>query len=323
MTLENFISGLPTLGRATPASKFAETRDSIVGMFIIKNGDFAYDWDAAYTWPADYKKIGASVASTGNEPITGKNIIDVARSLTLRSKGWFFPHGTMGGSKPMGTPTKKQMKYGIFPVQGETGVITETATLNISGMHLNIEFWNSLRTASSGYTVLLFLNNAVIWVKPENTAQFHDIGVPIGGDSANSVTGGSAQLSYQSVGEIVWKEGVTFSHLDEPNFMFTFAAATPTGLSAATCTYGNLRFTGVAADGGSFTKPINEAAYSDCVVYSGSILSGPGSTGITINASTGAVTVAPGITAGTYKYRVIAQNNTSVYGVYDVTFVLS
>lgn len=322
MTLENFIAGQIALGRGTPASNFVETRDSFVGMFIIKNGDFRYDWDAAYAWPTGYKKIGTDVAATGSEPITGANIVDVARSLALKSKGWFFPHGTMGGSKAIGTPTKKSVKYGIFPVQGETGVITETAMLNISGMHLNLEFWNSLRSASSGYTVLLFLNNMVIWVKPEHTAQFHDIGVPVGGDSANSVTGGTAQLSYQSIGEIAWKEGVVFSHLDESNFKFTFGDPTPTSLTAASCTYGNLRFTGTAASGGSFTRPILEAAFSDCVIYEGKILSGPQLTGITVNATTGVVTVAV-VPAGTYKFRVIAQNNTSIYAVYDVTFVLA
>lgn len=300
-----------------------ETRDQFVSMVLVKNSDLIAEWGASYTWPTGYMKIFTSVAATGNEPITGKNIVDVLRSLAFQSKAWVYPHGTMRGSKAKGTPTKQQVIFGLLPVAKDTGTITELVEFDVAGFHLNIEFWNSLRAVGTGYQVFLFLNNMCIWVRPEHTGIFHDLGQAVGGDANNSVTSGSGQLSYQSVGEIPWKEGVIFAHLDESNFKFTFGAPTLTDLIAVPCQSGNLKLTGVAATGGSYTRPIAEAAFATCVSYSMEILSGPASTGITINGSTGAVTVAAGATAGTYKIRVIAQNTTSLYGFYDAIIVLS
>lgn len=323
MNLSSYLDKSVSLGRAIPAQNFKETRDAIVALAIVRAADLNLDWDASYTWPTGYKKIGTSVAATGNENASGKNIVDILRSLALNSAAWVFPHGTVRGSKARGVPTKQQEIYGINPVAKDTGVLTELAELRIAGMHLYQEYFNALRVAASDYHVFLFLNNMVIWVRPDHTPIFHDLGVGIGGDSANSVTGGDAQLSWQSVGEIVWKDGVNFAHLIQNNFQFTFAAATPTTLTQVTCTTGSLKFTGAASAGGSWTRPINEAAYSTCVTYSLEIQEGPGSTGFTINPDTGAVTVATGLTAGTYKVRVIAQNNTSVFGVYDAYVTLT
>ncbi len=323
MNLSSYLDKEEKLGRAIPAQNFTETRSQIIAVAMLRANDFNYDWDATYTWPTGYKKIGTDVAATGGEPLTGKNLIDVLRSLALNSTAWVFPHGTIRGSKGKPTPTKQQVMYGLNPVAKDTGVLTELAEIGVNGMHLNQEFWNNLRVASSDYHVFLFLSNMVIWVKPEHTPIFHDIGVVIDGDAANSITGGDFQLSYQSVGDIIWKDGVKLPHLNQFNFQFSFPAATPTLLTQVTCTSGSLKFTGTAEAGGSWTRPIKEAAFSTCVVYSLDILEGPGTTGISVNSSTGVVTVDTGLTAGTYKVRVMAQNNTSVFGVYDAYITLT
>lgn len=323
MNLSSYLDKSVGLGQAIPAQNFKETRDAITAISIVKASDLNLDWGASYTWPTGYKKIGTTVAATGSEAVTGKNIVDVLRSLALTSAAWFFPHGTVRGSKARGVPTKQQEVYGILPVAKDTGVITELFEMRIAGMHLYQEYFNQLRVASTDYHVFVFLNNMCIWVRPEHTPVFHDMGVAIGGDAANSVTGGDLQLSCQSVGEIVWKDNVPFAHMGQSNFQFTWAAAVPTTLTQVTCTTGSLKFTGTASAGGSWTRPINEAAYSTCVVYSLEILEGPGTTGFTIDSATGTVTVATGLTAGTYKVRVIAQNNTSVFGVYDAYVTLT
>lgn len=324
MDLETFVNELRPLGRANPVTNFRETRDSYVSMAIVRNGDLQLDWGASYTWPTGYIKIGTSIAATGSEPISGSNIVDVLRSMSLRSQVWFFPHGTMKGSKAAATPTKESEIFGILPVALDTGVLTELVELRVKGMHLNIDFWNGIRANPTGYQVFLFLNNMVVWVKPEHTPTFHDIsGLIVGGDSANSITAGNVQLSYQSVQEVAPKEGVLFRTLGKENFQFSFAVPVPTTLAVSACASGGLKLTGTALAGGSFTRPINEAAYSDCVTYSLKILSGPAMTGITVNPDTGVVTVAAAGVAGTYNIRVLAQNNSSVYGFYDAVIVLS
>lgn len=322
MALADFVNNVPRLGKATPLSAFTETRDAIIAVALVKNEDLALEWDALYAWPTGYIKIGTAVAATGSEAATGKNIVDIIRSLALRSKAWVFPHGTIKGSKGMPTPTKAAETFSVLPIPRDTGTVTELAELRVSGMHLYQDFWNSLRVKSLGYQTFLFLNNMVIWVRPEHSPMWHDIGVAIGGDTANAISGGAAQLTWQSIGEVVWKGQVPFASLSENYFQFQFDVVTPTTLALGTCTSGNVKLNGTVAGGGSFTRPILEAAFSDCVVYTLEILSGPGSTGITINASTGAVTVATGLTAGTYNIRVLAQNNTSVFGFYDASITL-
>ena len=324
MNLKSFINNIGSPGRMNPASNFQETRDQIVAMCIFKPEDLALDWDASFTWPTGYVKIGTSLAATGTVPATGASIVDIMRALTFGSKAWFFPHGTMKGSKAIGTPTKQAEVYGVFPMAKDTGVITENAELRIAGMHLNMEFWNNMRLVPDGYSVILFLTNMAIWIRPEHTPMFHDIGNAIGGDSANSITGGTAQLGWQGQGEIVWKEGVPFAHLAEGNFKFTFDVPTTVTLTAVPCTSGNIKLTGTSAAGGSYTRPIKEAAFAACVTYSLDIISGPGSAGISINPDTGAVTVTATVAvAGTYKIRVIAQNTTSAYGFYDLILTLA
>lgn len=324
MNLERYVNGEKPLGRANPVTNYTETRDSFVSLGIVKSGDLRLEWGASYTWPTGYIKIGSSVAATGSEPISGENIVDVLRSMAFKSTAWFFPNGTIRGSKPAGTPTKEQQMYGITSILGDTGVITENAEIGVKGMHLNIDYWNAIRANSTGYQVFLFMNNMVVWVQPKHVPKFHDLaGLVIGGDPLNSIDGGNFQLGYQSIGEIVPMDGVVFTHLDPFNFKFTFGTVTPTGLTIAACATGGLKLTGTAAAGGSFTRPILEAAFSDCVTYSLKILSGASNTGITIDATTGAVTVAAGTTAGTYNVRVLAQNNSSIYGFYDVVITLT
>ena len=321
MDLQTIINQSGGLGKAIPLTNIMETRDQIVAMGLVKDYDFPFIFGANFTYPSGYKKIGASVAATSPEPLTGKNIVDAIRSLTLKSQAYFFPHGTMKGSKAMGTPTKQPTTYGINPIAKDTGTITENAELQIQGMHLNMEFWNSLRMNATGYQVLLFLNNMVIWVRPEHTPVFHDIGNAIAGDSANSISGGMAQLAWQSVGEIPWVSGVKFSDLAPTNFAFHFDVPTVTGISIGTCSSGDLKLNGTTAAGGTLTRAILEAAYADCVTYSIEAIEGV-SNAVTINPTTGVVTVATGGTAGTTKYRVIAQNNTSVWATYDFNLTL-
>jgi hypothetical protein len=250
--------------------------------------------------------------------------MDILRHLAFTNVVYVFPHTTVRGSKEKGNNIKHSEKFGVLPVELESGRQLDSVMLRIANYHQNIEFFNQLQANPFGYHAVLFLDNAAIWVTPEKTPVFHSGGYAIGGDGTTMLTGGELMIAWQSAGDIVLEYDVNMLAKLAPSlFNMTFGAvATPVGVTVDTTSpNGSIRVTGLGnAASKTFTRAISET-FATGVTYT--IVQTSGATLLaTVNATTGAVSI-PVTTAGTYTFRVMAQNGTSIFGVYDLLAILS
>lgn len=264
--------------------------------------------------------IGAGPATT----VTAKNLPDVLVDLAFKGGAHLFFNPTISGSKGAPIRIKLPEKMGTQAVEEESGEVTESRMVKVKDYHKNVEHFNALAYKSGELDVILFTNNSFQWLEAgKHQPVFTDMGHTIGGDANQVIGSGNLTISTRSVGEIPHNFGVVLSKLAANRVRFTFAAVGAlTNLTAQPCEAGGISvFSRTGAGACTLPRAVNETA--TCITYSIKQLNindagtNDVSAHVSINSTSGTVTIASGLTAGTYDFIVVAETPNGIWGSWE------
>lgn len=255
--------------------------------------------------------------------ITTSNLVSVLQTLALNGMAYVFGNGLIMGKR---TPFKSDEEAVIFGSQRtkhDTGEGEYTFSMNFKYAYMNTSFMNQLRLQFVDQDFYFFTDRSVEVVRFDSQEPVvkNVRNGEVTGNNGDVISNGGFDLIVGSDGEIEPEFGLFEKALNFANFKYTFGAPTTTGTGMSTALGGTI-INKTSVGSGTIVNAITQTVQAGVVSYSafkddGSALPA----NVTIDSTTGTLTVAAGVTAGSYKIVVMAENKVGVTGEYRFTLV--
>ncbi|CCG99834.1 hypothetical protein FAES_1824 [Fibrella aestuarina BUZ 2] len=294
-------------GNRKPQSGVKKPKSNFIAAAFVVAGTLP-DLGQSYTPPN-----GGSAAT-----LTAATLPGVLKKLCYAGLASFFGNGQINGKRGKFSEFKEAFAYGTRTTPRPTGLGEYAYMIDYADQLFNVEFFNALRERQTPYDIYLFSDAHVEIVRWSlQNPVYQNIGTAVDGDIKKDIPG-AFEIACTSQGEPLPAFGVVLATLTN-DVAFTFGAPTVTNLTPVV---GGINRFSMASTAATLTPVLNEAtqAAGSGIAYSVFLnTSDAAPAAVTVNTSTGVVSIATTLTTGTYRFTLVVENATGVTGSYSFT----
>ena len=313
--LKDFVADVTSTGAPlrVPSKGIRLPKSNFIGLALVPK-NLLPDIGSATTFTAP----GGTAA-----PITTANLLATLRTLALNGTVFMFGNGVLSGKRGAFKSDEETVIFGSQRTKRDTGEGEISYSFMFKYAYHNTAFMNQLRLMYTDYDIYCFTDRSVEVLRNDLVEPvFKNVkNGEVAGNNGDVISNGGFDVVVGSDGDIEPEFGQFENMLGLSYFKYTFGVplVTGTGLTAA---LGGTVVNKTAPGSGTIANAIQETVQAGVISYSITLEGGVAvPTGITIDSTTGIVTVAAGVVAGTYKLVGLAENKTGVMGEYRVKLV--
>lgn len=261
----------------------------------------------------------------GPVAITSLNLLSAIQAFAYAGQAWVFGNGAITGKRGKFKSDEEDMVFGSQRTKRDTGEGELTYSFTFKYGYHNTTFLNQLRLMFTEYDIYAFTDRSVEPILFDlNEPVFKNVSNgEIAGDNSKSINTGGFDIVVGSDGDIEPTFGLFESLLQLSNFKYTFGPPVVTGTGLVS-TLGGTVITKTSSGSGTIAAAVTQTVSAGVVTYSLVMANSSAlPTGLTIDSTTGTVSVAAGLVAGAYDVRVLVENKTGIMGQLDYKIVAS